>query len=215
LYDIAHALLPPGMPGYQPVHPNSAATHGEIRLKEHPALRSKIERLTPIEIVSAIKTSRVDAEMEIVRRCWSQLGIELKTKYITDWAAFKAYLKSDDVQVFRYAWYADMPDPDSMLSPLFDSGSSFNYCRYHDPNVDQLLAKARRMVDPISRMDTYHLIQQRILDATPIIPLFYLSIDRVYQDGVRGVQLNPVAAELIPYHHVWLTKTAAMANPND
>ena len=206
-YDIANSILPPGMPGYRPLHLGLGKKTQIVRLNGAAALKSKLSHISPLEIVSAIRTPRVEAEMAIVQKSWAQLGIQTQAKYLTDWTEYKNYLKTDRVQVYRYAWYADLPDPDSMVSPLFESGSAFNFSRFYDPEVDAMLAEARRMIDSVKRMNIYQIIQQRIAEASPIIPLFYLSIDRVYQAEVNGVQLNPVAAEIMPYHQVWLAET--------
>jgi ABC-type transport system substrate-binding protein len=99
-----------------------------------------------------------------------------------------------------------MPDPDSFLYPLFASDSPVNFANYKNKRVDQMLLDARGIIDPVKRAQMYQQIEALVLKASPIIPLFYLSIDRVYQDTVQGVKLNAIAAELMSYHRVWLKR---------
>jgi len=203
-FEIARTILPPGMPGYHPPNQMGADDLSMALQDLGRALREDLKTLPPIEIVSAIKTPRVQSELNIVRESWAQLGIAVKIKFITDWAQFEAYIRSNAVQIYRYAWFADMPDPDSFLYSLFASDSPVNFMRYQSKEVDQMLRSARSITDPVERAMMYRHIEALVLESSPLIPLFYLSIDRVYQSSVQGIQLNPLAAELMPFHHVWL-----------
>jgi ABC-type oligopeptide transport system substrate-binding subunit len=130
--------------------------------------------------------------------------LQVDIKFITDWGEFKRYIQSDAVQIYRYAWMADMPDPDSFLFPLFASESPTNFTRFRDDQIDQMLVEARGIVDPVQRAEMYQQIEQRILQTCPIIPLLYLSIDRVYQPDVQGVKISALGARTMPLHRIWL-----------
>jgi ABC-type oligopeptide transport system substrate-binding subunit len=162
-----------------------------------------------IEIVSGSQSASARKELDYVRNRWVQLGLEVDIKYITDWGEFKQYIQSDAVQIYRYAWIADIPDPDNFLFPLFASESPANFTRFRNDQIDQMLIEARGIVDPVERAQKYQTIEKLVLNSCPIIPLFYLSIDRVYQPSVQGVQLNALAAEHMSYHHVWLNPSTS------
>jgi ABC-type transport system substrate-binding protein len=108
------------------------------------------------------------------------------------------------MQIYRYAWIADMPDPDNFLFPLFASDSPANFTRFRNDQIDQMLVKARGIVDPVQRAEMYQQIEKRILQTYPIIPLFYLNIDRVYQSEVQGVKISALGAHTMPLHRIWL-----------
>ncbi len=203
-FEIARTILPPGMPGYHPQKRMGADDVYRTLQKLRRVLEDKADSIPPIEIVSGSQSAFAKAELNFVSKCWAQFGIPVKIKFITDWSEFKAYVKSESVQVYRYAWFADMPDPDSFLYPLFASDSPNNLMRYQSKVVDQMLLTARGIVDPVERAEMYRRIEALILKSSPLIPLFYLSIDRVYQSSVQGIQLNPLAAEFMPFHQVWL-----------
>jgi ABC-type oligopeptide transport system substrate-binding subunit len=97
-----------------------------------------------------------------------------------------------------------MPDPDSFLYPLFASDSPVNFMHYKSKDVDQMLLTARRIVDPVERAEMYRRIEALVLKSSPLIPLFYLSIDRVYQPTVQGIQVSALGAHTMSYHRVWL-----------
>ncbi len=202
-FEPARTILPPGMPGY---HPQNKMVIDDVSLaRDHlkRALGERTDSMPPLEIVSAIQSPFAKAELNFVRESWARLGIPVKIKFITDWAQFEAYLRSDAVQIYRYAWFADMPDPDSFLYSLFASDSPVNFMRYRNKEVDQMLRSAQGITDPVKRAKMYRRIEALVLKSSPLIPLFYLSIDRVYQSTVQGVQPSALGAHTMPLHRVW------------
>ena len=207
-FDIARTILPPGMPGYNPLNrmednnPDLARQH--LNLSSGETLKNQPE----LEIAAAFKTPRVEQEMAMIKDFWAGLGIKLKVKYITDWKKFEAYLRSDSVQIYRYAWFADMPDPDSFLYSLFASESPTNFMKFQDENVDQMLLTARGIVDPVDRAKMYQKIEATIMESAPLIPLFYMSVDRVYQPYVKSVNVSALGAHTMPLNKIWLDKSS-------
>ena len=205
-FEPARTILPPGIPAYH--RQNEMVIFDIAAARDH--LRRAAEGLAgdlpSLEIVSGSKSAFAMSELNFVRESWNQLGISVEVKYITDWARFGDYIKSDAAQIYRYAWFADMPDPDSFLYPLFASDSPVNFAGYQNSQVDQMLLDARGINDPVERATMYQQIEALVLKSSPVLPLFYLSIDRVYQSNVQGIQLNAIAAELMTYHRIWLKK---------
>lgn len=103
--------------------------------------------LTPITLASSVKSSEVRQESEAVQHYLWAIGVQLDVREFDDWPAFRKALQHGELQMFRYAWYADYPDPDNFLYPLFHSQSQTNYFRYSNPVVDELLNNARRETD--------------------------------------------------------------------
>lgn len=207
-YEVASTILPPGLPGYKPVD----HSHVEYNRLSQP-LESSEEKEISIEIVSSLISAHAQAELEFVRRAWQKIGVALKIKYITNWTEFEEYLKSDAVQVYRYDWTADMPDTDSFLYPLFASDSPLNYCHYSNGEVDAMLLKARAIIDPVERAAIYHQIGQQIMQDMPIIPLFHLKVERVYQPYVQGVHISALGIPYTSLHHFWLSKPGIDSMP--
>jgi ABC-type transport system substrate-binding protein len=207
-FEIATTILPPGMPGYTPANrmednnPDLARRH--LNRSFDPSMTDQPE----LEIVSTIQTPLVDQEMAMIKKFWAGLGIKLKVKYIPDWEKFEAYLKSDTVQIYRYAWFADMPDPDSFLYSLFASNSPTNFINLQDETIDRMLLTARGIVDPVERATMYQKIEAVIMASAPLIPLFYMSVDRVYQPYVKSVNVSALGAHNLQLNKIWLDKPA-------
>lgn len=203
-FDVARTILPPGMPGYSPVNPLPDNDIEKAVQYLEKAFGSDPGTIPEIEIVSAFKTPRVEQEMEMITGFWAAAGIKARVRYITDWTDFEAYLKSDKVQLYRYAWFADMPDPDSILQPLFAQDSPNNFMKFRDGDVDQMLREARGVVDPVERANLYQKIESRVMASLPLIPLFYMSVDRVYQPNVKSVKVSALGAHTMPLNRIWL-----------
>lgn len=73
-------------------------------------------------------------------------------------------------------WWADYPDGDNFLYPLFHSasfGPGGNYAFYSDPVTDSLMLAARRTLDDAARTALYHRIDERVYQAAPWLYLWF------------------------------------------
>jgi peptide/nickel transport system substrate-binding protein/oligopeptide transport system substrate-binding protein len=73
-------------------------------------------------------------------------------------------------------WWADYPDAENFLYPLFHSasfGPGGNYAFYHDPVTDSLIDHARATVDDSARTDLYRRIDERVYRAAPWLYLWF------------------------------------------
>ena len=73
-------------------------------------------------------------------------------------------------------WWADYPDGDNFLYPLFHTasfGPGGNYSFYSDPVTDSLILLARRTVDQRAREALYGRIDDRVFQAAPWIYLWF------------------------------------------
>ena len=207
-FEAAHTVLPPGMPAHSR---DVSEIKEDLTLARE--LVSQVAESNPsapikVEIVSASQSAFAQAEFKLIQERWASVGVDISIRYITDWQEFEHYLESDSMQIFRYVWTADMPDPDNFLRPLFGSSSSVNFTGYSNKKVDALLKEAAATVDEVKRSGLYQSIERMILEEYPIIPLFYLSVDRVYQPRVNGIQSSPLGWQAVRLHRTWLDSTA-------
>ncbi|MCE5333777.1 MAG: ABC transporter substrate-binding protein [Desulfobacteraceae bacterium] len=190
-FEPARSILPPGILGYSPedrgVRDDIEAARAELK-----AAGLENADLT-LEVVSAVDSPIAKAEFEFIARCWEKLGIKINIKYILNWAEFEGYIASPSVQIYRYAWFVDIPDPDNIMYSLFGSDSTVNYMRFRNPGVDDLLRAGRGSVQPVERAGIYRKITEKVVRESPAIPLVHLSTDQAYQSNVQGIQLNALA----------------------
>jgi peptide/nickel transport system substrate-binding protein/oligopeptide transport system substrate-binding protein len=73
-------------------------------------------------------------------------------------------------------WWADYPDADNFLFPLFYSGNfgpGGNYAFYRDAITDSLILRARRTADDAARTALYRRIDERVYRAAPWLYLWF------------------------------------------
>ena len=108
--------------------------------------------------------------------------------------------------MYRYAWFADVPDPDNFLGVLCSSDSTYNFMGYEDPQVDRLLSDALVQADPLKRAALYRQAEDLIEEDVPLVPILYLTFESAFQPYVKGLQISALGAPYIPLKKIWLDK---------
>lgn len=107
--------------------------------------------------------------------------------------AFTEYLKfvvTGNQEVFRLAWIAPSPTADSVLAPLFATGSEDNITGFSSREFDGLISQARASADPVARRDLYAQAEQLVLGQFVVIPIAQLETHIVTSERVRGLRMN-------------------------
>jgi peptide/nickel transport system substrate-binding protein/oligopeptide transport system substrate-binding protein len=162
--------------------------------------------LPPIELWSSANHPVHIKEHEAIQRAWEELGLRVVMRYNTDWPSYVRDLEARRLPLYRYGWYADVPDPDDFLFNLFHSKGQRNYMGYHNPRVDDLLTEARRERVLERRMALYRTAEQIVLTDAPLVPLLHLVYHRVFQPSVRGFKVNALGDPYVPMRKVWLER---------
>jgi oligopeptide transport system substrate-binding protein len=206
-YVVARGILPPGMPGYSP----------EVQGYDYDPARAKTllaeaghpggKNLTPVTLSTTAKSDDARAEDRIIQYYLAALGVQVDVQLSTDWPTFRSALEQGDVQLFRIVWYADYPDPDNFLYPLFHSAGQRNYYRYRNPVVDKLLDDARRETDDLRRADLYRQAEQLILQDAPAVMWLHYTYESVFQPYVEGVVVSALGEAYVSLRKVWLKQT--------
>jgi oligopeptide transport system substrate-binding protein len=210
LYVVARGILPPGMPGYSPEVQGYDYDPGRAKMLLAEAGHSGGKNLTPVTLSTSLKSVEVRAESQIIQNYLEVLDVQVDFQEANDWPTFLGALEQGDVQLFRYSWHADYPDPDNFLYPLFHSAGQRNYYRFHNPAVDKLLDDARRETDDLRRVDLYRQAEQLILNEAPAVMLLHYTYVSVFQPYVEGVVVS--ALDLyVSLRKVWLKQAGKMS----
>ena len=131
------------------------------------------------QIVQAIQAdlARVGVTVEIVVR---------------DASAQRETARKGQADMAILDWWADYPDGDNFLHPLFHSGSAGpggNYAFYSDPVTDEWIERARRTTDEAARTALYRQIDERVAEAAPWIYLWFPVVIWARQPDVEGWEL--------------------------
>jgi oligopeptide transport system substrate-binding protein len=172
----AKGILPPALPGYTPnISGYEYDPEKALQLLRESKYGDNLEDLPRIVLtLPGSFGATVGPVNEAIVQMWQEnLGIEIEILQ-TEWAIFLKDLHDKRFQMFGgLAWSADYPDPENFLDGLFYSQSSNNNTKYSNPIVDSLLEQARVEQDQELRFETYHQIEQMIMDDAPWVPLWH------------------------------------------
>lgn len=92
---------------------------------------------------------------------------------------------------FRGSWIADYPDAENYLSVFYSRNPAPpNYTRYSDPVFDRLYDQALQESNDTVRYRLYREMDQRVIDAAPIVPLWYDVVVHLVNPRVHGLEAN-------------------------
>lgn len=106
---------------------------------------------------------------------------------------------------FRGSWIADYPDAENYLSVFYSKNPAPpNYTRFHDAAFDHLYEQALLENDDSARYVLYHRMDQIVMDASPVVPLWYDEVIRLVDPSVKG--FRPNALNLLELRRVDIIK---------
>ena len=207
LVEPADGILPPNFPGYhEGVEGYTYDPERARQLLGESKYGDDLENIPPITITTPGSFgANVSLDMEVILQMWERnLGITAEFQQ-TEFATFLKDLHKGRFQMFDIGWIADYPDPENFLDILFHSESSNNHTHYSNPQVDELLRKARVETDTQARYALYNEAEQMILDDAPWVPLWFDGESKLLvKPNVHDYLLPPL---IIPrYRYVYLTE---------
>ena len=207
LVEPADGILPPNFPGY--AESVSGYEFDPVRAKqllEESKYGDDLANIPPITITTPGSFgANVSLDMEVVLQMWERnLGITAEFQQ-TEFATFLKDLHKGRFQMFDIGWIADYPDPENFLDILFHSESTNNHTHYSNPEVDDLLMKARVETDETARYTLYNQAEQMILDDAPWVPLWFDGESKLLiKPNVQDFHLPPLIIPRMRY--VYLTE---------
>jgi peptide/nickel transport system substrate-binding protein/oligopeptide transport system substrate-binding protein len=209
----ATGAVPPGMLGYDPDLFNLPPHEKRYAYDPAKAQRLLAEAGYPdgigfpvVRLWTASKADSAKAELAAYQRYLAELGLKVEIHYAPDWPTYKQLLVQGQLPMFRLAWYADIPDPENMLSPLLHSASPTNHTFYRNPAVDQLLEQARKAFDEVQRITLYREVERLVLDDAPWITQHHSVVHYLYQPYVQGVEFSALGSRAVPLKKIWFKK---------
>ena len=195
----AEAFTPPGVDGYDPP-PGLATDFDEARRLLVSAGYPGGKGLPAFELLfNDSENHRMIAEA--VQEMWRrELGVEVRLVNEDLKSALTAR-RLGQYQIMRSAWIADYEDPASFLD-VWRSDSGNNYTGWSNPEYDALLFAAARTPDAASRQKRLRQAESLLLQAVPIIPIYYYTHVFLKQPSVQG--WYPTLLDHHPYKYVRL-----------
>jgi len=109
-----------------------------------------------------------------------------------EWSAFKQAVNAGRVDAFFLDWFADYPDAENFLYPLFHSenqGGGGNRALFSDADVDRLIEQAAAAADPAVAAALYARVDSLVYTQAPWIYLYFPRSFHAVSGRVSGYQL--------------------------
>ena len=204
----AGGILPPGMPGYSPrikgleFDPDRS---GRLLAEAgFPGGRG----LRPVRLVTTARSAAAERVLEQLRSDLARVGISLEIENVT-WAELSERIEDHAAPAFLLAWIADLPDPDAFLRTLFEAGGAANYFDFHDAQTWELLERGAGEMNPVKRAEIYRSIEQRILELSPLVPLYHTVGIVAMRRTVRGLEPGPLGLASVNFERVWFARSGS------
>jgi oligopeptide transport system substrate-binding protein len=199
LLPVAHSIMPPGLPGYNPDAKGPTYDPDEAKRLLAASKYGGPDGLPEVTITEIGGGATAGQDTQAMIEMWKDnLGVEVEIEQ-TEEATFWQDLDKGQFQMFTAGWIMDYPDPEDVIDILFYSKSRQNNTRYNNPEVDALLLQARTEQDVAARMALYQQAEQIILDDAAWIPLYYGRDHVVVKPYVKGYLLPPMVIPKLRY----------------
>ncbi|HLB26920.1 MAG TPA: peptide ABC transporter substrate-binding protein [Dehalococcoidia bacterium] len=192
----AKGVLPPGMPGFSedlegiPFDPEGA--------------RALLDDaggpggLGDISLLSSGRGASVGPIIEAIQAMWEEnLGVTVEVDQ-EEFGLFLQDLDDGNFKMFDLGWVADYVDPQNFLDIKFHSASANNETKYSNPEVDDLLERARTEQEA-ARLDLYRQAEEKIVEDAAWIPLYHGKSNALIKPYVEGYFTPPFVIPNLRY----------------
>ena len=131
---------------------------------------------------------------EVIQSYIQAAGIKVEIKQL-EWSAYKEAVNRGEPDMFYLSWWADYPDPENFLFPLFHSsnhGPAGNRTRYANATVDALIEEGRDTLDEKKRNSLYQKAEELIVADAPWVFLWHRTDFTIRQPGIKNYKIYPI-----------------------
>ncbi len=131
---------------------------------------------------------------EIIQFYLNKAGLKVRIKQL-EWSAYKSAVNKGEADLFWLSWWADYPDPENFLFPLFHSsnhGAGGNRSRYSNPEVDRLIEAGQKALDISERDEYYRLAEKTIDEEVPLVFFWHKTDFTLRQPYLKNYKLYPI-----------------------
>jgi len=178
----AVTFIPPGLGGYQPAAPRPGDLAEARRLLAEAGFPGGAG-FPRLELATWVNSPVLEA----IQQMWRErLGIDVSVAQ----REARIHLASLAAGDFALGLVPAIPDYDSPadLFERFTSSNPANYPHWADPGYDRQVAAAGRLASAPERNAAYQRAEQSLLDAAPVIPLYFNTQNFLVRPPVQGWQ---------------------------
>ena len=131
---------------------------------------------------------------EIIQSYLKKAGLDVRIRQL-EWSAYKTALNRGQADMFWISWWADYPDPENFLFPLFHSsnhGAGGNRAWYTNKEVDRLIEAGQTETNAVERLRYYGDAENIIVRDLPLVCFWHRTDYTLHQPSVKNYRIYPV-----------------------
>jgi ABC-type transport system substrate-binding protein len=186
---LAMGPVPDILRRWQPLFPYSFNPQEAKRLINAGGMKDR----TVVFYITADQQEVIDMA-EIIQSYLQKVGLKIQIKQL-EWSAFKSAVNNGEPDLFWLSWWADYPDPDNFLFPLFHSsnhGAGGNRSRYTNQEVDRLIEAGQEALQIAARDKYYRNAEKIIIEEAPWVFFWHKNDFTVRQAYLKQYKIYPV-----------------------
>ena len=185
-----NGFIPKGMPSFDQMN---GYTYQPEKAKK--LLRSYSEETGDFNPSIVISTNSQYLDLcEYIQRELEKLGLSVSVDVMPP-STLRQSKVQGKLNLFRGSWVADYPDAENYLFIFHSKNFSPegpNYTHFSNPEFDQLYEIAIKTTDRKIREELYQKMDCLLMQAAPVIPLYYDQVVRFTQKNIQHLGINPV-----------------------
>jgi peptide/nickel transport system substrate-binding protein len=193
---IAGGPIPPSSWAYNPDYP--------VVQRNLDAAREKLaEGGQPNGFAMVIKAANTPEQLKItqlMQAALGEVGIQAQIQTLEFGALLEAGAQGD-FDALSLGWSGRI-DPDGNIQPIFQTGGAFNYGKYENPEVNDLIEQGRIEQDRAARAEIYQQIQDIINTDAAYVFTYFPPASFAASTDVKGFIVTPDA--LMRFKETWL-----------
>ena len=156
--------------------------------------------LPPFDLL--LNTSELHKQIaEAVQQMWKkELGVTVNL-HNEEWKVYLDDRHAMNYSMARAGWIATYLDPLAFLELFLTNGLN-NNTGFANPEYDRLIAQSHRDTDPAARKRDFNEAETILLEAAPVIPVYFYTNPYLIRPSVQGWDDNLL--DFHPYQEVWL-----------
>jgi len=136
---------------------------------------------------------------------WRKIGIEAENRPLETAAWFNDGQNTGNFELIVAPTVEFMDDPDQFLG-RYATGSTQNWGRFSDPQIDDLFSRQARLLDPVERKKLINQIEKRVLEQAYSMPGLWWTRNLVHWTKMKNYVAPPNHYTNQKLQDVWLSE---------